>query len=261
MASASVSKQLPFKVQPKQETTIVGNPDIGELEFPRYRSLLWFERDALRTADQGFSLFKESALVAAPIAKEEGLTHVEAHTMVTRILGASLGVATVLDTKELEVRAKYSSSLSALSDATLAWNDRRQIAGVTAVIANRLAGCEDWTEADTQALGEQLIAAIYSFVQAEEAGQQEPSDPDEEQKKLAEDLGKLRPEPGNPPPNPTGSGSTGASEPSTQLPVSSDQTALDLTPSPTSSAPSKRAKDKSASDSSATNCPLPNSQP
>ncbi len=252
-----MSKQLPFKVQPKQSTTTVGNPDIGELEFPRYGSLKWFERDALRQADQGFSLFKESALVAAPIAKEEGFTHVEAHTMVTRILGASLGVSTVLESKELEVRAKYSASLSTLSDATLAWNDRRQIAGVTALIANRLAGCEDWSEADTRALGEQLIAAIYGFVQAEEAGQQEQVSPEEEQRKLAEDLGKLRPEPGTPPPNPIGSGSTGDSEPSTPEPVSSGQTALDLTPSTTSSAPSKRVKDKSVSDSSATSSPSP----
>lgn len=252
-----MSKQLPFKVQPKQETTVIGNPDIGELEFPRYGSLLWFERDALRKADQGFSLFKESALVAAPIAKEEGITHLEAHTMVTRILGASLGVQTLLEPKELEIRAKYSPSLSALSDATVAWNDRRQIAGVTAVIANRLAGCEDWTTEDTSALGELLIAAIFGFVQAEEAGEAKPKDPIEEEREVAAELGKLRPEPGSPPPNPTGNASTGDSEPSTQEPVSSAQTALDLTPSDTSSAPSKRARDRNASASSATSSPSP----
>lgn len=257
MARISVSKQLPFKVQPKQETTTVGDAGIGQLEFPRYRSLLWFEREALRKADQGFSLFKESGQVAALIAKKEGLSHVQAHTMVTRILGASVGVPTILEPNELEVRAKYSTSLSALADATLAWNDRRQIAGVTAVIANRLAGCDDWSDDDTRALGEKLIVAIYTFVQAEEAGQQEPLSPDEEQQKLVEDLGKLRPEPGNPPPNPTGSGSTGDSEPSTPEPVSSGQNASAPTPSAISSAPSKRAKDKSASASIATSSPSP----
>jgi hypothetical protein len=254
-----VSKPLPFKTQPRQAAVTVGNPEIGELEFPRYGSLRWFEREALRNADGGFSLFKESALVAAEIAKAEGLPHLDAHTMVTRILGAALGAGAVLTGQELELRAKYAGPLGALTDATVAWNDRRQIAGVTAVIVNRLPGCEDWSEADTRQLGELLIAAIFAFVQTEAGEQQEDSNAEEQERKTAEELGKLPPAPGNRPPNPTGSGSTGDCEPSTPEPMSSDQTALALTPSPTSSAPSKPANGRSAKGSSATSSPSPSS--
>lgn len=252
-----MSKQLPFKTRPAQDTVTVGTPAIGELEFPRYGSLLWFEREALRQADGGFSLFKESALVAAAIAPAEGLSHIDAHTMVTRILGAAVGVPTVLEPQELELRAKYAQPLGTLTEATVAWNDRRQIAGVTAVIANRLAGCQDWGADDTRALGEQLINAIYTFVQAEESGQEPERSGEQEQQELVTELGKLQPAPGAPPPNPTGDASTGVSGASTPEPASLSQTALALTPSATSSTPSKRASGKSVSDSIATNSPSP----
>ena len=248
--------QLPFKTSPRQATHVVGNPSIGELEFPVYGSLLWHEREALRRADDGFSLFRESAMAAAPIAEAEGLSHIDAHAIVTRILGASLGTGAILEPHELEIRAKYSDVLSQLSDEVLAWNDRRQVAGVTALIASRLPGCEDWSEELTRTnITEALMSELYAFVSREETGTAQAKEPSEHE--LAEDLGKSSPAPGDPPQSPTGSGSTGDCDASTQEPLNSDQTALDLTPSDTSSAPSKRASGKNASGSTAMSSPSP----
>ncbi len=250
--------QLPFKTAPKQDTQVVGTPEIGELEFPVYRSLVWHEREALRRADAGFSLFKETAAVAAQIAPEEELSHLDAHAMVTRILGASLGTGAILNTRETEVRARHSAVLSALNDRVVAWNDRRQLAGVTALIANRLPGCSDWTEDDTRSqLTEALIVALYGFLSAEEAGQAPEQGAEEQQQELTQELGKSLPEPGSPHPSPTGEPSTGDSDASTPEPSNLDQTALDLIPSATSSAPSKREKSKSVSGSIATSSPSP----
>lgn len=247
-----MAKQLPFKTAPRQLTTTVGSPDIGELEFPVYGSLIWYEREALRKADNGFNLFRESALVAGPIARAEGISHVEAHNIVMRILSASLGVATTLSEQEIELRAKHSEALGQLVDAVLAWNERRQLAAVTAVIANRLPGCEDWTEEDTRrAVPEAMLAAIYAFVSREEAAQTGDGDAVEQERQQAEELGKSPMEHGNPPQNPTGSGSTGDLERSIPAPENSAQTALELTPSATSSAPSKRVRGKNANASTA----------
>lgn len=249
--------QLPFKTQPRQETRLIGTADTGQLEFPVFHALKWNERQALRKADAGFSLFRETALVAAPIAEGEGLSHLDAHAMVTRILSAALGVNTILQPNELEIRAKYSEPITSLIDQVVAWNDRRQIAGVTAVIVNRLPACQDWTEADTLELGEPLIAAIYNFVSEEEAGQAPQRTEDEEQAELIRDLGKSSPEPGSLPLSPTGSESSGDSGASTQELQSSGQTALALTPSPTSSAPSKKESGKNGSGSTAASSPSP----
>lgn len=250
--------QLPFKTAPRQATQIVGNPEIGELEFPVYGSLLWHEREALRKADDGFSLFRESAIVAAPIAQAEAISHIDAHAIVTRILGASLGTGTLLESNELEIRAKYSDTLSQLNDRVVAWNDRRQVAGVTALIANRLEGCSDWTEQDTRSrITESLMAALYNFLSQEEAGQVQAKPDDEQQQELAQELGKSSPAHGSPNQNPTGQRSTGDSDASTQPLQSSDQTALALTPSASSSEPLKRERSKSGSGSTATSSPSP----
>lgn len=253
-----MAKLLPFKTQPRQATVVVGTEETGQLEFPKYGSLLWYEREALRKADAGFSLFKEAAILATKIAREEGITNIDAHSMVTRILGASLGIGTVLSAQEGEIRSKYGKELSELNTATVDWHDRRTVAGVTAVIANRLPGCEDWTEADTVAkVTESMMVAIFAFVQSEESPQVDDQNAAQADQELAADLGKLPPAPGSPQKSPTGDPSTGSSDASTQEPQSSDQPSLELTPSTTSSAPSRRVSGKSANDSTETNSPSP----
>lgn len=239
---------LPFKSKPKQETKLVGTADTGVLEFPVYHSLLWHERQALREADGDYNMFKETALLAGAIAASEGRSDVlDLQQAVIAILSNAMGVAMPMDDATKALRIKYIGELKELTDKTVAWNDRRTLAGVTAFIQNRLDGFVDWDESIVQRhVTQDLMVQIYNFVTEEEAGQSNAQDDERAEVDEAAELGKSSTEPGDLPQSPTGEASTGDSDSSTPVATSSDQSASEASPSPASSEPSKPEKSKSA---------------
>ncbi len=245
--------QLPFKTSPRTETATVGNAQIGELSFPLYGSLSWAERDQLRRFDEAEDPFRLLGQLSLEISKAEGIEHLQSFRLVSRMLGAG-----ELNDEEQALRLRHLDRLQAFTASAMARGARRQLVMVTAGIANRLPGCEDWTEEDTRKLPESLIEAIAVFMAGEEARtltteEKEPGAADAE---LAEALGKSLPEPTNDPPNPTGEPSSGASsEPSPEMPASPPKRSRGSRS--TSSAPrSRRSTSKTASDTTPQSAPL-----
>lgn len=240
---------LPFKSQPKQEMRLVGNEDTGILEFPVYNSLLWHEQQAVRRIDREFNFWRESVLTASEICKEEeGAELSQMSLEVMAICTFALGAAPNISENGARIRLHHAEKLDDLMNRAIAWNDKRQLAAVTSLIQNRLEGFQDWDEVlVNRHLTTKLLAQIYEFFSSEENAMTAAQDDERVEIDEAAEMGKSPTEPGDPPPSPTGEGSTGASSSSTPEPESSAGSDSEASPSPASSTPSKEEKRKSVS--------------
>lgn len=260
-------KDLPFLVKPRQDIRDVGNEDVGIIRFPVFRSLALDERIAVREVDQSDALFKATADVViaivnrqAPDPLPEGYDRQQeitsTYAAVTRIL-ASLGGATVaLAPSEAVISVLFAEELRNLHRQSTANEEAKIVRACTALINSRLEGYEDWSDANTRKLPEDLISAIFSFYQSELSHAAEPMDLEQQQKALEAALGELRPDDGSRPPNPTGKGSTGGSATRSRRRRSSDPSASPATPSATSSRRSKPPSALSDDASTSTSSPL-----
>lgn len=239
---------LPFKSQPKQETRLIGDERCGVLEMPVYKSLLWHERAALRKADGTFNMFKETAMAAGKIAKlEERTDLLHLQQMVITLLTVGMGLPGQLSDEMMRIRVEHAEILNQLQVEVTEWNDRRQLAGVTALIRCRLEGFADWDETLVEAnVKEDLMVHLYNFLTSEENKGIEAQDEDRQEVDEEELVGKSSEANTENPPSPTGDGSTGASSSSTPDATSSAGTTSEASPSPESSTPTKEAKSKSA---------------
>lgn len=239
---------LPFKSKPQQEMRLVGNEKFGILEFPVYGSLLWHERQALREADGSFNMFKETALAAGKIAKAEERSDLRDLQMkIIALLQVNMGLPADIDDEAVRIRVEHAEILNELMVQVTAWNDRRQLAGVTALIQNRLEGFADWDEIMVQRhITADLMALLYDFLYSEETKQNRAQDDERNDVDEEELVGKSSEGNTKTPPSPTGDESSGDSDSSTPEPMSSAGTTSEASPSPESSTPTKEAKSKSA---------------
>ena len=239
---------LPFKSSPKQTTKLIGDEDCGILEMPVYGSLLWHELQAVRKADGGYNLFKESAMAAGKIAKKEGRTDLrDLQLQLISIMQMGMGLPTQVEITDdaMRIRVEHADLLNALEVDISAWNDRRMLAAVTALVQNRLEGFEEWDEILVQRnITNKLMDHLYRFFREEEMSQVEGQAEDRSEVDEEEQVGKPPVANGKPRPSPTGEQSSGDSNSSTPATKTSPTTASEASPSSESSEPSKQAKNK-----------------
>lgn len=241
--------QLPFKSTPVAETRLVGDEDCGVLQLPVYGSLLWHEREAVRIADQGFDMFKQTAMAAGEIARREERSDLRAiHLTLIELMQSSMGLPGNVTDEMLQIRVTHADVLNQLSEDTMAWNDRRQLKAVTALIQNRLG--PDFVEWDevlvSRHINVKLMGYLYDFFYKEETQQARSQDEDRSEVDEDEMLGKSSEESTKAQQNPTGDASIGDSSSSTPEVKSSAGTDSEANQSPESSTPTKRAKSKPA---------------
>jgi len=207
---------LPFIQAPKQHAPRkVGNTNSGILEIPVYGGLTVGEAatiNELLAAEQ--SAFVRGAQIADAIAKEEGITLLEAFNLIENAIS---GVA--LEEAAEHLRLKHADRISDVARVYAASGQRHQDASVTAILRSRLS-LSDWSLADTHTLDGALFADIWQLVQDEQDAEGRTSEPPSEA-----DLKKQPPEAGSP------SKRTGRKSPSsssTDTPANSAET--DSTP-------------------------------
>ena len=234
--------ELPFQVAPKRRTQLI-TATIGEdtysLEFPVYNSLRAGEEIQIRDSDYQAAVYRESSRLA-DVLVAEGVEEVEAQRLSIRCLSTRLGIPVPLEASEQRILLRH-ADLVARIQSTLSAEYAQQIRRtVTALIAHRLPGCSDWTEADTdRAVPGPLRDAIAAFAEQERNANQPKRTAEELIESMVETLGKLGP--ADSPSPPTGTPSTGAAENSGQLLLSSAPIDSPGSPLPTSSGRSTKA--------------------
>lgn len=234
--------QLPFLAAPKRRTQLV-IATIGEdtysLEFPVYNSLRSGEEIQIRDSDYQAAVYRESSRLADALVAE-GTEETEAQRLAIRCLSTRLGIPVPLEPAEQRILLRH-ADLVAQVQATLAAEYAQQVRRtVTALIAHRLPGCQDWTDTDTdRAVPGPLRDAIAAFAEQERNANQPQRTAEELIDGMVETLGKLGPATGQSPP--TGELSIGAAESSGPMPQSSAPSASPSSPSPTSSKRSRKA--------------------
>jgi len=238
--------QLPFKSAPKQEARLVGNAECGILEMPVYGSLVWHEVQAVRKADNGYNLFKESALVAGKIALSEKRADLRAiQLQVIALMQAGMGLPPTqpIDDDMMRMKVEHADLLNDLEVGVKDWNDRRMLAAVTSLVQNRLPGFSDWDEVMvTRHIRKDLMEELYGFFREEEYAQAEAQDDERNEVDEEEAVKKSSTATGKSQPSPTGEQSSGDSSSSTQEAEISPTNASEASPSSESSEPSKQAK-------------------
>ena len=238
--------QLPFKSAPRQAAKLVGNEECGILEMPVYGSLVWHEVQAVRKADNGYNLFKESALVAGKIAMSEKRADLRTiQLQVISLMQAGMGLPPQqdIDDEMLRMKVEHASLLNDLEVGVKDWNDRRMLAAVTSLIQNRLPGFSDWDEVMVERhIRRDLMDALYAFFREEEYAQAEAQDDERNEVDEEEAVKKSSTATGKNQPSRTGEQSSGGSNSSTQEVVISPGTDSEASPSSESSVPSKPAK-------------------
>jgi hypothetical protein len=243
--------QLPFVVAPKRETRIVSatvNDEVCSLEFPVFGSILAGEDIAIRDHEYQGAVYREASRLADAILLSDAntvATEQEANTIAIRLLSHRMGIPVPLEPAEQRILMQESELIASMQ-STLAEEYQRQVVRiVTAAIANRLPGCRDWSEADTEGLPQPLQTAIANFIDDERRGKAPAKSPDELVQEMTETLGKLAPSsaPEEPTPSPsTGPEPTGAADGSGPPPQSSPPIDSPASPAPTSTRRSKKAK-------------------
>ena len=237
---------LPFKAKPKQDTMLVGDEKCGILEMPTYGSLLWHERQAVREADSGFNMFKEAALAAGAIAKAEDRTDLlKIQQEVINLLQLSMGLSVNVTEEGVRLRVEHAPVINDLMDRIIAWNDRRQLAAVTALVQNRLEGFADWDEVMVQRhITCDLMVYLYDFFALEESNQSRAQDDERNEVDEEELVGKSSEASGKNPPNQTGDTSSGDSSSSIPVVVTSTGNDSEASQSSESSTPTPTEKPK-----------------
>lgn len=229
-----MAKPLPFKVQPKADTIEVGSEDIGVLVFPRYGYLLTGERSAIDEGDYQAAMQQHLGQLQSAL-RDQGTAEGEVDQTAVRLLAPGIGIPVVPTEDERRLRSRLIQQITT-AERDLSDRFRQQITRtVTAMIRFRLEGCGDWTDDDSEELGEPLRAAIFAFAQ-QEGGTADDRDAGEVLQELADRLGKT-----TGPSQLTGEPSTGAAEPSGLLPPSLDPIDSPGSPSTSSTRPSRKA--------------------
>jgi hypothetical protein len=232
---------LPFETAPAPLTEEIGTPETGILRFRKIGAVSIGERQAVRAVDVSDDIFRQEAELVGMIhgGANETRTRAEIYAeLQAAIAGVSNELALAMADEVQQLRQQKETNGQAVV-----------IRKATTMIQNRLQGCADWTDEDTTELdSEALILAIAAFYDHEMlgiAGSAALADAQKQLKELEETLGKLQPEPGNPPPTLTGGTSTGDAEPPTPEPLSLSQSGLAISQSPTSSTPRRQLKSAS----------------
>lgn len=181
--------KLPFKTEPKAQTRLVGNEQIGTLEFPVIGDLTVREQAFINEHLAKNSTFIEVARIANKVAKAAKIQPVAAHRFVTKCVTFSMTNEGEFDEKEDNLRIKYAREIEELTAFLLKTQWERQLVTCAAVIRYRLEGMEGFSIDDARDLSQQLLFEIYTFA-LEENGEGQGEVELTKEDELAEDLGK-----------------------------------------------------------------------
>jgi len=191
-----MAKKLPFKTAPSRETRVVGNERFGELEFPVYGDLTVREQAWINDELKKKSTFIELARIANKVAKAEKIQPIAAHRFLTKCATSALSVASgggpeaEFDSKEENLRIKYSREIEDLCDFLLKTQWHRQCVTAAALIRFRLEGMSNFTTADCEDLSQGLVTEIFGFSLIEQGAAIEEEVEEVSDEKIEEDLGK-----------------------------------------------------------------------
>jgi hypothetical protein len=247
-------RPLPFDVAPTQAHHEIGTAETGILRFRVRRGISVAERLAIREVDESDAIFQSVAELclrihsesSGPDAPTGALQGLQLHEVYLAVNGAlnllAQSTEPPLGPAEAAVALGYREDMQQLKAAREENSERIIIRKATTMIQNRLQGCADWTDEDTAAIdNEGMIIDIAMLYGREAAGNsgEEAASIMRQMQEIQDALGKLQPEPGSPPPNPTGQTSTGdAVLPTPAIPTSAPS-ASGSSPSATSSRRSK----------------------
>lgn len=211
-----MTKALPFIVkppEPEQPFAEVGNPRVGVLRIPLLGWLTGEEAGLIGSIDPENRQYIETCVAAVELSKATEMDPADAYQAITNIVASLCGVGQPLSSEEQTIKIIHWQIVVPLarlaSEIINEQTDRR----ITAMV-RRLEGCADWTDADSRQLPPPLKVGLAEVAWREEMAMAPKLSPEDAAKQLAEDLGKLLPEP-LPHPDPTGESSTGNSESST----------------------------------------------
>ena len=190
-----MAKQLPFKTAPKAETQIIGNDQIGELEFPKLGDLTVREQAFINERLGKHSTFLEIARLSNKVAKAQKIQPVAAHRFLTKCATNALqgGVGVNFDSKEENMRVKFAREIEDLIQFLLKEQWERQLITVAALCRFRLEGAEDFDVEDARDLPQALVQQIYGFSLVEQgaaSSDEEQQSEAEAEKELEDQLGK-----------------------------------------------------------------------
>lgn len=175
---------LPFITAPAApRTRDVGNSESGILRLPLLGGITVQEAITIDEllADQP-NAFVEAAKISEAISKEEGITLVEAFTVIERSLSGN-----EQEPEAEALRIKHASRIQKVINVFAASTQRTKEAAVTALVRHRLA-LPEWALADTCAMHRRLLNDIYAVYQDELAAENNDTPPVSD-----EELGKQPP--------------------------------------------------------------------
>lgn len=179
---------LPFVVQPaKREKRRIGNEQTGIIEVEVRGGLTVYE-SALITellADQQ-SAFVEGARLADAIAKEEGISLVEAFAVIEGAVGTG-----EKDPAAEELRVKHADRIAELVKVYTKAGTANMEAHVTALVRSRC-GMPEWSLEDTRQLDRVLFNGLWQLARDEQDAENLPT-----QRVTEEELGKPPADDGN----------------------------------------------------------------
>jgi len=175
---------LPFLKPPAAPTTRdVGNDESGILRFPVLGGLTVQESITIdQLVAERPNAFVEAAKVATAISAGEGITAVEAFTVIEQAVGSQ-----ELEPAAQALRLKYAEQINHVIHVFSTSNQYTTDAAVTALIRCRLDRPE-WGVDDTHTLARRLLQDIYDLYLDEVAAENNPTSPVTE-----EELGKPQP--------------------------------------------------------------------
>lgn len=243
---------LPFVVAPQQQTRIVEaevNGQTCSLEFPVFGALTADEDIAIREHEYQAAVYRESSRLADALVAD-GIEETEAQRLAIRVISARMGVPVPLEAAEQRVMLRHAALIAQLQTILGTEYKRLVLRKAHAAIVYRLAGCQDWTEADAGRLPTPLREAIAAFIDSEQNARTPDRTPEQLVEEMAETLGKLAP-PASPDPQltlldaspspPTGAQHSGDAVASGPMPQSSAASTSAASRRPTSSRRSKKA--------------------
>lgn len=193
-------RKLPFKVEPKVKTVLVGNEETGTLEFPVLGGLKVGEQVAVDEVARSFpSAYTEASrlavridaelnlddllfafnIVATPDWEGEERQEIEASELTQKEKQKRSSELEAKTKIFRSARIRYAPDILNLNSNIQKSGYSRQLTAVTAVLQHRID--DSWTEADTEGLSDALFQLIWEFVQSEMGGKTEASKPSEEE--------------------------------------------------------------------------------
>jgi len=155
--------RLPFIIEPKAQTHIIGTPATGTLAIKVVGDLTPAELLTIQALESGSNLFQMASALAVKISDAEAIPLMKAYNFVNQ---AAVDGPIEDDMQVHKVR--YADGLAALSAVILDRVSTNQLATVTAILKHRVNS--EWGLQDTAELPSRLVQAIYDFAVLEQAG-------------------------------------------------------------------------------------------